>query len=58
LKRKGKKQTAGDFLDAHFLSQDMTTQGYVLDKKLIKQAWAKYRPDSALPSPREGATAS
>lgn len=25
-----------------------------MDKSLIKQAWAKYRPDSALPSPSSG----
>jgi hypothetical protein len=48
-----KQQSAGDFLDQHFLSQDNEGQGYALEKQIIKQAWAKYRPESALPSPRE-----
>jgi len=25
-----------------------------MDKRTIKQAWAKYRPQSAAPTPREG----
>lgn len=28
----------------------------MLEKHLVKQAWAKYRPESAAPSPREGAS--
>jgi hypothetical protein len=32
-------------------------QGYVLEKQLIKQAWAKYRPESAQPTPRGGSKA-
>jgi hypothetical protein len=31
----------------------MENQGYVLEKQLIKQAWAKYRPESAPNSPRD-----
>ncbi len=31
----------------------MENQGYVLEKKLIKQAWAKYRPESLPNSPRD-----
>jgi hypothetical protein len=35
----------------------MENQGYILEKQLIKSAWAKYRPESAVPSPRDGAQA-
>ena len=35
----------------------MENQGYILEKVLIKQAWAKYRPESAASSPRDGAKA-
>lgn len=60
LKRKQAKggasgaQAAADFLDQHFLAQDMENQGYVLEKRLLQQAWAKYRPESAPNTPREG----
>jgi hypothetical protein len=53
-KAKDGSQAVADFLDQYFLAQDMDNKGYVLEKRMIKQAWAKYRPESALPSPKNG----